>query len=79
MRTKLIRIGNSQGVRLSKALLQEAGLGNDLEITATPGTLTITAAHHPRAGWAQAVVTAGEELLLDAPTPTAFDAEEWEW
>ena len=36
----------------------------------------------PRAGWAEAfraMAEAGDDKLLDEPTPTKFDEEEWEW
>jgi hypothetical protein len=35
-----------------------------------------------RAGWrdvARRMAELGEDVLLNAPTPTRFDAEEWTW
>lgn len=81
-RTRIIAIGNSQGVRLPKPLLEAAGLSGEVEIEAEEGRIVIRAAHHPRAGWAEAfeaMAAAGDDRLLDPETPTAFEDEEWTW
>ena len=82
MRTRLVRIGNSRGVRIAKPLLEEAGLIDEVEIRARAGAVVITPRTRPRAGWAEAVARLAkmkDAQLLDAPTPTRFDEEEWEW
>ncbi len=82
MRARIVRVGNSRGVRLPKPILEEAGLPDEVEIHAEPGRIIIKAAAQPRAGWAEAarqMAAAGEDELLDPPTPTRFDEEEWEW
>ena len=82
MRGRIVRVGNSRGVRLPKPLLEEAGLQEEVEIHAEPGRIIIESASRPRAGWAEAaraMAAREEDGLLDAPTPTAFDAEEWTW
>jgi antitoxin MazE len=79
MKTKLIRIGNSRGVRLAKPLLEEAGLHDEVEIRVQSGALVISAVTSPRHGWAEAAAKFGPGALLDAPTATRFDEEEWTW
>jgi antitoxin MazE len=82
MKARIVRVGNSRGVRLPKPLLEEAGLPDEVEIRAEPGRIVIEAAVRPRAGWAEAakrMAAAGEDELLDPPAPTAFDEEEWVW
>lgn len=82
MKTRIVRIGNSQGVRLPRPLLEQAGLGEDVVLRASPGRIVIEAARAPRAGWAdaaKAMHAAGDDALLDAPTVTRFDIEDWEW
>ena len=82
MKTRIVRIGNSQGVRLPRPLLETAGLGEDVVLRATPGRIVIEAARAPRAGWADAAKAmheAGDDVLLDASSATRFDREEWEW
>lgn len=79
MKSRLIRIGNSRGVRLAKPLLEQAGLEDEVEIRVEPGALVITAAISPRAGWAEAAARHAPSGLLDAPSATRFDDEEWAW
>ena len=82
MKTRLIRVGNSRGIRLPKPLIEEAGLTDEVELRARHGAIVITPASRPRAGWseaAQRLRNRNEDRLLDPPTPTRFDDEEWEW
>lgn len=82
MKAHIVRIGNSRGIRLPKALLQEAQLENEVELQAEPGRILISKAAKPRAGWAEAarrMRRRGEDGLLDPLTPTQFDKEEWKW
>ncbi len=82
MKTRIVRIGNSRGVRLPKTLLEEAGLTDEVELRADPGRIVIRAARPPRTGWeeaARAVRERGEDKLLDLPTSTRFEQKEWEW
>ena len=80
MKTRIVRVGNSRGIRLPKPLLEQAGLHDEVEIHAEPGRIVIESAARPRSGWAEAaraMAAEGEDGLLDPPTSTQFDAEEW--
>jgi antitoxin MazE len=79
LKTCLVRIGNSRGVRLPKPLLDQAGLEDGVEIRVTRGALVIAAVTSPRAGWADAAAKFGPTGLLDAPTVTQFEIDEWAW
>jgi antitoxin MazE len=82
VRTRLVRIGRSRGVRLPKPLIDEVGLGEDVELVVRDGAIVITAIPKPRIGWAAAEEMLRQregELLPAPPTPTRFDGEEWEW
>ncbi len=82
MKARIVRVGNSRGIRIPKALLDEAGLAEDVELHAEPGRIVIETINRPRAGWADAarlMAARGEDGLLDPPTATQFDDEEWEW
>jgi antitoxin MazE len=70
---KLTRIGNSRGVRLPKALIEQAGLGDDLELIARDGEIIIANRRRPRAGWAEQMEAAYQRGEL---TPTQ---EELDW
>jgi antitoxin MazE len=82
IRTRLIKIGNSQGIRIPKALIEQVGLGPDVEVEAQDGQLVIRPVRHPRAGWEaefRAMAARGDDRLLDAETPTQWDESEWHW
>ena len=81
-KTRIIRIGNSRGIRVPKALLEQAQLLEEVELHAEPGRLLVSAARQPRTGWAaaaKAMHAAADDQLLDQPTSTRFDDEEWQW
>ncbi len=80
--SRIVRIGNSRGIRVPKALLQQAELPEEVELQAEPGRLVVRAVRRARAGWAQAAAQMherGDDRLLDAAAGNRFDAEEWEW
>jgi len=81
-RTRIVRIGNSRGLRLPKALIAQAELTDEVELHAEPGRLIVQAVREPRVGWAAAarrMHETGDDQLLDEPTPTRFDNEDWTW
>lgn len=78
---RIVAIGNSRGVRIPKPLLEQAGLGDEVELHAEEGRIVIAAAARPRAGWAEAAKAAhagGDDELIETPAPD-FDVEEWVW
>lgn len=79
MKSMLVRVGNSRGIRLPKALIEEAGLTGEVDIHAEPGLITVRPVESPRKGWAEAAAEHPSEGLLDEPTPSEFDTEEWIW
>jgi antitoxin MazE len=83
-KTRLIKIGNSQGVRIPKLLIDQIGLGSEVEIEAQSGQLVIRPAKSPREGWDrkfQDMATIGDDALLDSGLipATSWEAAEWEW
>jgi antitoxin MazE len=81
-RTRIVRIGNSRGIRIPKTLLEEAELPEEVELHAEPGRLVVEAVRHARKGWAaaaQRMRARSDDHLLDEPTATRFDAEDWKW
>jgi antitoxin MazE len=82
MKTKIIRIGNSRGVRIPKPLLEQAGLENEVLLRVVDDGIVIESADKPRAGWGEAARTLHERRedgLLDDMIPTEFDNTEWVW
>ena len=77
-----MRIRNSHGIRIPKTLVDQAELPEAVELHAEPGRLVVEAGSQVRRGWAAAarrMRARGEGRLLDGPTSTGFDVEEWEW
>jgi len=83
MKARIIQIGNSRGVRLPKALLEEAHLTEEVQIEAGPNQIVIRSLHVPREGWESAfrlMAERGDDVLGDdVATLTSFDDTEWKW
>lgn len=68
MKTSLIRIGDSLGIRIPRAILEQCHLRDEVECEVRRGTLVVLAARRPRQGWASAfreMHRKGEDRLLD--------------
>ena len=83
MKIKLVRIGNSQGIRIPKPLLEQTGLSGEVEIGVEHDALVIRPAKKSRANWAaafQKMADRCEDALLDeVPSLSDWDKDEWEW
>ena len=84
MKTRIVRIGNSQGIRIPKPVLEQVGLPEEVELEVEDDTIIIRASTRARDGWAAAFESmskAGDDVLLDAEATTAssWDEDEWEW
>lgn len=72
IKTQVIKIGNSQGIRIPKPLLEQSGIQKDVEIEVQSDRLIICAVSQPRHGWNEAfanMAERGDDVLLD----------DWEW
>ncbi len=87
LKTRIVKVGNSQGIRIPKLLLDQAGLEEGVELEVQPGQIVIRPAQTPRPpreGWDEqftAMAERGDDRLLDpeAAQPGAWDVDEWEW
>ncbi len=81
MRTRIVRIGNSQGIRIPKVLLEELGLEGEVELRVEEDRLVIESARVPRAGWEEEARTLveAEESAVGPWAPSDFDEGEWVW
>lgn len=78
MKVNLVKIGNSRGVRIPKALLEEIGLTDRAELTVRGDTLVLRPERRrPRAGWAEAIsaVIAAHGPETEPPLPDHVSAE----
>ena len=83
MKTTLIAIGNSRGIRIPKPFIEQCGLEKFVEMEVRDSVILIRAPRQPRAGWdeafAQMAQVGDDKLVDDLPTPNRWDEEEWEW
>lgn len=84
VKTNVVKIGNSQGVRIPKLLLEQIGLFGEVEMEVASDHLVLRRARRPREGWEEhfkQIAEEGEDKLLDAEflAPTQWDEKEWEW
>ena len=83
MRAKLIRIGNSRGMRLPKPILEASGITDEVDLTVEDGRVVLLRPpKHPREGWAAAIEAIGgdEEDWSDWDNASGETLEEdWTW
>lgn len=81
MQIKLVQIGNSQGIRLPKAVIEQANLSEELDLQVSEDAIIIRSASRLRSDWAAAAVAcraAGEDLIDDWDVTTADSAGQWQ-
>ena len=82
MKTDLIRIGNSRGIRVPKPFIEQCGLRDAVDLRVENERIIISPQRQTRAGWEEQFQAAGsssnDELLLDAGL-NEFDGKEWRW
>ncbi|MFP4668757.1 MAG: AbrB/MazE/SpoVT family DNA-binding domain-containing protein [Desulfobacterales bacterium] len=84
MRARVIKIGNSQGLRIPKPILEQTGIRKEVEIEVEKNRIVIRPVHEVRQGWDEAFRTMGEkgddELIIgDNEISHSWDEEEWQW
>jgi len=84
MRARIVKIGNSQGVRIPKPLLDQAGIVDDVELEVRENQIIIRPVSNPRSGWEAAfskMSELGDDVLVDGMDNIShsWDEEEWEW
>lgn len=83
MKVNIIRIGNSQGVRIPKPILEKCGLKGRVEMNVEDNVLVIAPVQEVRDGWSEAFKRMAEqgddEPLLNEKDLSSWDESEWEW
>jgi antitoxin MazE len=83
IKTKLVRIGNSQGIRIPRVVVEQAGLTGDVELEVRRKHLLVRPARRTREGWDErfrAMARRGDDSLLwPAVSLSSFDEKQWEW
>ncbi len=83
VKAKLVRIGNSKGIRIPKTILEQCHIDNEVELEAKEDCLIIKSSPSVREGWDDAFKRMHENnddhMLLPESLCTGWDSEEWEW
>lgn len=85
MKTRIIQIGNSRGVRIPKALLEQSGINGEVQLEVQRGQIVIRPARKARQGWAEAcrlMAERGDDKLLDKEElayQSSWDKTKWVW
>ena len=84
MKTNVVRIGNSQGVRIPKPIIRQTGLLGEVDIAVKGNMIVISKPEKPRSGWAEAFAEMNrnkDDVLLDpeVAASSVWDEKEWEW
>ncbi|CAN5233379.1 hypothetical protein BH23BAC3_BH23BAC3_06930 [soil metagenome] len=85
MKTKIIRIGNSQGVRIPKPLIEQSGLTEEIEMILRDNEIVLRSAETTRKNWEAAFEKMAEQeddALMDQKEiekPSDWDEAEWTW
>jgi antitoxin MazE len=84
MKASIVRIGNSQGIRIPKVVLEQTQLKGEVELEVSGQQILIRAVTKPRHDWGRKfriMAEKGDDKLLDraAVGLTSWDKEEWQW
>ena len=84
VKTRIVKIGNSQGIRIPKLLLEQSDLGEEVELALEEGQIIVRPVQPVRHRWEEvfkAMSERGDDDLLDGEAlfSTTWDEEEWEW
>jgi len=82
IRSKIIKIGNSRGIRIPRAVLEQVGLTDEVEMKVEGDRLIIHSVRHIRQGWENhfaEMAEKGDDLWLDQTATTHWGEAEWTW
>ncbi|MDY6953351.1 MAG: AbrB/MazE/SpoVT family DNA-binding domain-containing protein [Thermodesulfobacteriota bacterium] len=84
MRARVVKIGNSRGIRLPKPLLDQTGIMEDVDLEVDNNRIIIRPVSSPRSGWEDAFRTMAEKgddgLVIEGEEIShSWDEEEWQW
>lgn len=84
IKVKLIRIGNSKGIRLFKSLIEQYNMKDEVLLETKKDSIVIRPVENPRAGWEKSfekMRLREDDMLLDKGTEleSEWDQAEWQW
>ena len=84
MRARVVKIGNSQGIRIPKPILEQTGIMEDVELEVEKNQIIIRSISNPRVGWDiafKAMSQKNDDMLICGTENIShsWDEEEWQW
>ncbi len=84
MKSRIVKIGNSKGIRIPKALIEECKLSGDVELEVVSNGLLIKPSKAPRIKWSDAFKRMSnndedEMIVENSEAQTSFEKEKWRW
>lgn len=82
MKAQIIQIGNSQGIRIPKVLLEETGISGEVDLESTPDGILIRNIKTPRGDWEtifRELADIDDDAALDDEIRSNFDKKGWKW
>ncbi|MBW2368935.1 MAG: AbrB/MazE/SpoVT family DNA-binding domain-containing protein [Deltaproteobacteria bacterium] len=84
MRARIVKIGNSQGIRIPKPLLDQSGITENVELEVEKHKITIRPVLSVRSGWTNAfksMAQNGDDVLDEGSDVIthSWDENEWTW
>jgi antitoxin MazE len=80
MKIKVVPIGNSRGIRIPKAILEQCQVSDAVHLVVEGQQIVLTPANvEPRAGWREAARRMAERGDDDLLIPDVFEDEDHDW
>jgi antitoxin MazE len=83
MKAQIVSIGNSQGIRIPKTLLEQSNLSGEVDLELCDSGILIRKSKNPRENWEEAFKTMADndddEISDDQKIRSGFDKENWQW
>ena len=85
MKTKIIKIGNSRGIRLPKVILHQIGIKEEVDLEVDRDRIILKPVRPHRNGWRAAfgkMASKSDDQLLDKNEiifQNSWDEDEWTW
>jgi antitoxin MazE len=85
MKIKVVKIGNSKGIRIPKSIIQKSGLKNEAELKVIDEQIIIKPIKANRESWNAAfkkMAKNKDDVLMDKKvsfSQSTWDNKEWEW
>jgi len=82
MKAQIIQIGNSHGIRIPKALLEESRIKGEVDLELHADGILIRNVQKPRSGWDEAfklMADNDDDETLGDGIGSSFDKKEWQW